>query len=77
MNEAGDGESARKLRSMATELANAPEWNWRLGPRVRDEEDDVADDSQLVVHVARKQFLINDNLERVMALGRASVTGCA
>ena len=42
--QAGEGESARKFRSMAAELANAPEWNgdW---PKVRDEEDDVADDS--------------------------------
>jgi hypothetical protein len=42
--QSGEGESARKLRSMATELANAPEWkgDW---PKVQDEEGDVADDS--------------------------------
>ena len=43
--EAGEGESAQKFRSMATELANSPQWTGDWPKEEPGENDEVANDS--------------------------------
>ena|GEM_PF-5674353 len=43
--EAGEGESAQKFRSMATELANSPQWTGDWPKEKPNEDDEIASDS--------------------------------